>query len=443
MIEKSSNILKITHLFSAVTLFVAIASLTSCGKNDDTPAKPIKYNFDAIHQSAPWLDIAKSQFIVEGTYQVDTNKIKEIRKTESDYIKFDFSIGSVLKGDIPSKEINVTKYIYSKKEKPDFSKDTNLFLLNGKKSILFLVKSSADTSTFFISGQIINKALLPGTEEIRKSVISEIKQQEDFTDSNKFFTICPNDKNSARVKELIADMHNGAKANDAYIELEKMGFDAVPGMICQMDDRRELAQKHISLENKNPKAWEAFRHYSPKVVVDVLDAILNQITGLHFGFIVNGGTEVQRANAVRGWRTYLWHAVNDSLEQKKDFYDAKEIEDSVCTFDTKALDSIEWKDESLPFEINGNHLVIQERTLFLQDAKTLSKKGIICFSKDKKYAKVTQAIQRKDIAPTLGYSLFEFKSDTLKRCNLTSAMNLDSIMKKIDKTMIKKRKKKR
>ena len=316
MEKKFFRNLKTARLFTAIALLITMASLTSCEKNEDTPAKPIKYNFDAIHQSAPWLDIAKSQFIVEGTYQVDTNKIKEIRKTVSDYIKFDFSIGSVLKGDIPSKEINVTKYIYSKKEKPDFSKDTNLFLLNGKKSILFLVKSSADTSTFFISGQIINKALLPGTEEIRKSVISEIKQQEDFTDSNKFFTICPNDKNSARVKELIADMHNGAKANDAYIELEKMGFDAVPGMICQMDDRRELAQKHISLENKNSKAWEAFRHYSPKVVVDVLDAILNQITGLHFGFIVNGGTEVQRANAVRGWRTYLWHAANDSLEQK-------------------------------------------------------------------------------------------------------------------------------
>ena len=70
MIEKSSNILKITHLFSAVTLFVAIASLTSCGKNDDTPAKPIKYNFNAIPQKALWLDVAKSRFIVAGTFQV-------------------------------------------------------------------------------------------------------------------------------------------------------------------------------------------------------------------------------------------------------------------------------------------------------------------------------------------------------------------------------------
>jgi hypothetical protein len=110
-------------------------------------------------------------------------------------------------------------------------------------------------------------------------------------------------------------MHNGAKANDAYIELEKMGFDAVPGIICQMDDRRELALKQISLENKNPDAWEAYSHYNPELVVDVLDAILDQITGQNFGFIEDGGTDEERANTVRGWRTYLWHAANDNLEQ--------------------------------------------------------------------------------------------------------------------------------
>ena len=434
MKQKHLKILRNTRLFIAIILLAAMAGLTSCKKTDDVPAKPIKYNFDAIHQSDPWLDVAKSQFIVEGTYQVDTNKIKDIRKTESDYITFDFSIDSVLKGDIPSKEINVTEYIYSKKEKPDFSKDTNLFLLNGKKSILFLVKSSADTSTFFITGHIINKALLPRTEEIRKSIISEMKLQEELTDSNKFFTICPNDKNSARVKELIADMHNGTKANDAYIELEKMGFNAVPGMICQMDDRRELAQKHISLENNYPDAWEAYRHYSPKVVVDVLEAILNQITGQSFGFIENGGTEEERANTVRGWRTYLWHAANDSLEQKQVFQETQKTAESACTFDTRMFDSIEWMDESLPFEINGNHLIIQKRKFFLQGSKTLSKKGIISFSKDKKYAKVTQAIQRKGIFPTLGYSLFEFKSNTLKRCNLIRTIDKDSLMEDIDKT---------
>ena len=103
----------------------------------------------------------------------------------------------------------------------------------------------------------------------------------------------------------------------AYDENGKVNvMNAAWGMICQMDDRQELAQKHISLENNYPDAWEAYRHYSPKVVVDVLEAILNQITGQGFGFIENGGTEEERANTVRGWRTYLWHAANDSLEQK-------------------------------------------------------------------------------------------------------------------------------
>lgn len=315
MEKKFYRNLKTARLFTAIALLIAMASLTSCGKTEDTPVKPIKYNFNAIPPKALWLDVAKSRFIVAGTFQVDTNKLKEIIETESGYLNFTLSIDSVLKGDLQTKELNIAKYIFSKKDKSHRSNDSSLFLLNGKKTIDFLIESPASTESLFMLGNIDN-SLTSKTEDTIKVITNEVKQQQEITDDKTFFSICPNDKNSARVKRLIADMHNGAKANDAYIELEKMGFDAVPGMICQMDDRRELAQKHISLENKNPKAWEAYRHYSPKVVVDVLEAILNQITGKSFGFIENGGTEEERANTVRGWRTYLWHAANDSLEQK-------------------------------------------------------------------------------------------------------------------------------
>ena len=314
MEKKFFRNLKTARLFTAIALLIAMASLTSCGKTEDTPAKPIKYNFNAIPQKALWLDVAKSRFIVAGTFQVDTNKLKEIIETESGYLNFTLSIDSVLKGELQTKELNIAKYIFSKKDKSHRSNDSSLFLLNGKKTIDFLIESPASTESLFMLGNIDN-SLTSKTEDTIKVITNEVKQQQEITDDKTFFSICPNDKNSARVKRLIADMHNGAKANDAYIELEKMGFDAVPSMICQMDDRRELAQKHISLENKNPKAWEAYRHYSPKVVVDVLEAILNQITGQSFGFIENGGTEEERANTVRGWRTYLWHATNDSLEQ--------------------------------------------------------------------------------------------------------------------------------
>ena len=315
MEKKFFRNLKTARLFTAIALLIAMASLTSCGKTEDTPAKPIKYNFNAIPPKTLWLDVAKSRFIIAGTFQVDTNKLKEIIETESGYLNFTLSIDSILKGELQTKELNIAKYIFSKKDKSHRSNDSSLFLLNGKKTIDFLIESPASTESLFMLGNIDN-SLTSKTEDTIKVITNEVKQQQEITDDKTFFSICPNDKNSARVKRLIADMHNGAKANDAYIELEKMGFDAVPSMICQMDDRRELAQKHISLENKNPKAWEAYRHYSPKVVVDVLEAILNQITGQSFGFIENGGTEEERANTVRGWRTYLWHAANDSLEQK-------------------------------------------------------------------------------------------------------------------------------
>ncbi len=40
-------------------------------------------------------------------------------------------------------------------------------------------------------------------------------------------------------------------------------------------------------------------------VVDAVAAILDQITGQHFGFIYNGATAAERATTVCGWREWL------------------------------------------------------------------------------------------------------------------------------------------
>jgi hypothetical protein len=70
-----------------------------------------------------------------------------------------------------------------------------------------------------------------------------------------------------------------------------------------MDDRRPLAHKEISLSNEGLHVFEGFRHYGPELVVDAVDAILDQIDG-HGGSIVNGGSERGRRNAVAAWRIY-------------------------------------------------------------------------------------------------------------------------------------------
>ena len=72
-----------------------------------------------------------------------------------------------------------------------------------------------------------------------------------------------------------------------------------------MDDRRKLPVPRISLRNKSPQEFEGLRHYGPEEVVDALAAILNQITGQHFGFIYNGATDAERTKTVRAWRDFL------------------------------------------------------------------------------------------------------------------------------------------
>lgn len=67
----------------------------------------------------------------------------------------------------------------------------------------------------------------------------------------------------------------------------------------------------------------------------------------------------------------------------------------------------------------------------LQDHGSLLRKGTICYSVDERYARITQPIQCEGCLPTLGFSLFELKSDTLKKCEYVGTVDLDEIKKVI------------
>jgi len=296
------------HILAAFTIAVGIAACDSA--KDEPQNSPenkaafenaIKKISEGFPKDAAWRNIAQSPYILTGTIHVDTNEIKKIKKTKGDYIEIDFAIDTVLKGDVPSKEIIINKYICSEKKKAPYCNDSNLFLFNGKKSIVTLALG--------YSGGYYLESIFPETNEVK--IKDEIAKQNEIITSNAHEKICPTVQHSSKVKKLIENMLVESKATGAYTELEKLGFQAVPAIICQMDDRRELAVQGISLENKSPQAWEAFRHFSPELVVDVLEAILNQITGKSFGSIHNGGTEEERVNTVNGWRIYLWHLFSD------------------------------------------------------------------------------------------------------------------------------------
>lgn len=109
-----------------------------------------------------------------------------------------------------------------------------------------------------------------------------------------------------RVAVIINRMTKGGETEQkAFSELEALGCAAVPAIVAQMDDRRELPDKRMSLVNKFPNAFEGKRHYGPEKVVDALDAILNQLTGQSFGFLGNGASDAERTKAVEGWREFI------------------------------------------------------------------------------------------------------------------------------------------
>lgn len=107
------------------------------------------------------------------------------------------------------------------------------------------------------------------------------------------------------VASLIASMpDDGRKQANAFAALEKLGTDAVPYIVKHMDSRRKLPVREIVLGNASGSAFESRRVYAPEVVVDAVAAILNQLTGVSFGYIVNGSDNSSRAAVVSDWRTW-------------------------------------------------------------------------------------------------------------------------------------------
>ncbi len=78
----------------------------------------------------------------------------------------------------------------------------------------------------------------------------------------------------------------------------------MPAIVAQMDERRPLLSPQIRLRTATD-AFEPYRYYGPKLVVDGLDAILNQITGEGGAKLSHGGSERERLAAVAGWRVYV------------------------------------------------------------------------------------------------------------------------------------------
>lgn len=107
---------------------------------------------------------------------------------------------------------------------------------------------------------------------------------------------------------------------DLLSELEQIGPSAVPHIVNHMDVRQTLAVQKMRLVNKFPGAFEGYRIYSPRQVVDALAAVLEQITGKELPIgadIYNGeGTDADRDAVVAAWKQYLQNQFKPSTNSE-------------------------------------------------------------------------------------------------------------------------------
>lgn len=172
--------------------------------------------------------------------------------------------------------------------------------LSGKPAILFLAWVDEVPNGLYISNS--PNALQPQSPSTVTELKAELDRQRQILQRWRPDPALPH---YGEVRRLLGKLPatSSKRQQAVFRKLEELGKPAVSAMIAQMDDRRPLAHQEISLINHSPDAFEGTRFYGPDLVVDAMDAILNQIVA-HGGSIVNGGSERQRRSAVEAWRIY-------------------------------------------------------------------------------------------------------------------------------------------
>jgi hypothetical protein len=243
--------------------------------------------------------IAGSDYVVIASMQLGA-RLAGASQLTPQYVELPIEVISNIKGELPE----ASSVRYFNQERPYQPSIAALTGLENEQAILFLtrVDDSPSAAGLYFAGYS-SSALLPASQTSVAATRAETMRQRHLLQSWR-----PNSRLPAysKVRELIAKLGNvsGNDQQHVFDRLEALGLDAVPAIVAQMDDRRRLRTRAISLANRSADAFEGTRHYGPELVVDGLAAILNQITGAGFGAIYNGGSARERDAAVTGWRIY-------------------------------------------------------------------------------------------------------------------------------------------
>jgi hypothetical protein len=250
-----------------------------------------------------WQLVAKSYLVVEGTIDVPVADIRNAGQTgDHDYVEVKVAVTKTLKGKPESQ--NITFRYYTDTEQYGGVSREKIIPLSGKSAIVFL----QNVKEKYYLAAYVPEAMQSANAGLDARVQKEAGIQEKLIQASNSYAdghVLPRESEVQSLVELMVDKRTDpATAQAVYETLIALGKEAVPTIIKYMDDRRKLTIPKISLAPWWPDAHEGLVHYGPETVTDVMSVALMALTNEDLTAIYNGGTELERAQAVRIWKIY-------------------------------------------------------------------------------------------------------------------------------------------
>ena len=250
-----------------------------------------------------WRLVAKSVLIVEGTMEVPVAAIQKAEQDgDHDYLEVKVAVTTALKGKPEPQGFNF-RY-YTDTEQYEGVSRQQIMALSGQPVMVFLQNVRGKYYLAVYATEAMQPASATLADRVRKEASAQeqlIQESDAYASGN----VLPKESEVQSLVELMVDRRTDpGTAQAVYEAVISLGKEAVPTIIKYMDDRRKLTIPKITLAPWWPDAHEGLVHYGPETVTDVMSVTLMALTNEDLTAIYNGGTELERQQAVRIWKIY-------------------------------------------------------------------------------------------------------------------------------------------
>lgn len=251
------------------------------------------------HADELWKHILVSDYIIFGTLKnVSVADTKNRLHPQSEkYVISDFSY--LATDPRLSHPGDVVEVVLSRGNDPEA-----VTRLVGKQIVFFGVRAApgSETNALYTEFWPFSENVRPYSEQLRSSIEQELKEIE----RHRGYIAraqCNNDAAKNAVAGLISSLKKGGEISREYAAVAEFGKEIVPFLIYHVNNA-EAVPPLISFPAFNPH--EAYRIYSPLVVGDAINVVLEDLASVYFKSNHNGGSKISRDQAAKAWNYYLY-----------------------------------------------------------------------------------------------------------------------------------------